>query len=219
MAVTRLDVERIIDASLGATPAPTLAEVNAFVKKTLNYNFAVTLTEPFYVKYNADLLHANGKQLVTVISYPLGGMTPKAKLAQAKQALKDGADELDIAMDISAFMSGKYDYVKEELKPVMELQEGRIFKMIYFADLLTADQQLKACEIAAELGFQYVKTNTGYGVVTTLEQVSRVRDRFGDDLKVMASGGVRTKEDAINMIKAGATRIATSASFKIVDSF
>ncbi|MGI5967153.1 MULTISPECIES: deoxyribose-phosphate aldolase [Anaerotruncus] len=219
MNVTRNDVERIIDASLGATPAPTLDQVSEFVKKTLDYNFATTLTEPFFIKYNADILHAAGKQLVSVISYPLYGMTHEAKLAQAKQALADGADELDVSMDISAFKSGRFDYVKEDLKPFVDLMEGRIMKMIYGATLLTEDEQKHAAEIAIELGIPFLKTNTGYGYVTTIEQVKLIKDNFGDDIKVMVSGGVRTKEDAIAMIEAGAARIATSSPFKIVDSF
>ena len=212
MDVTRNDVERMIDASLGATPAPTLAQVEEFVRKTLNYNFATTLTEPFFIRGNADILHQAGKELVSVISYPLGGMTHEAKLYQAKQALKDGADELDISMDVSAFKSGRYDYVKEDLKPFVDMMEGRIMKMIYFASLLTEDEQLRAAEMAIELGIPYLKTNTGFGFVTTT-------DHYHDAIKVMTSGGVRTKEDAIAMIEAGAERIATSSAFKIVDSF
>lgn len=219
MEVTRTIVEKMIDASLGATPAPTSQQVEDFVKKTLNYNFATTLTEPFFIKSNADILHAAGKQLVSVIAYPLGGMTHEAKLFQAKQALKDGADELDVSMDISAFKSGKYDYVKEELKPFVEIMDGKIMKMIYFASLLTEDEQLRAAEIAIDLGIPYLKTNTGYGFVTTTDQVCLIKNRYHDAIKIMASGGVRTKEDAIAMIKAGAERIATSSAFKIVDSF
>lgn len=219
MTVTKKDVETIIDASLGATPAPTLDEVQAFVRKTLDYNFAATLTEPFYVKYCADMLHENGKKLVTVLSYPLGGMTHKAKLCQVKQAVKDGADELDISMDISAFKSGKYDYVMEDMKPMVEAAEGKLVKMIYFANLLSVDEQKRCCEMAIELGIPFMKTNTGFGFVTTLDEVRLVKENYGDQLRVMASGGVRTADDAINMVQAGADRIATSASFKILEGF
>lgn len=218
MNVTRNDVERIIDASLGATPAPTLDEVTAFVKKTLDYNFATTLTEPFFIKPNAEILHAAGKQLVSVIAYPLGGMTHDAKYAQAKQALADGADELDISMDISAFKSGDYDFVKEDLKPFVDLMGDKVMKLIYFASLLTEDEQKYAAEIAIQLGIPFLKTNTGFGFVTTTEQVRLIKTNFADEIKIMVSGGVRTKEDAAAMIEAGAVRIATSAPFKIVDS-
>lgn len=219
MNVTRNDVERLIDASLGATPAPTLGQVEEFVRKSLNYNFATTLTEPFFIRGNAEILHEAGKQLVSVISYPLGGMTHEAKLCQARQALKDGADELDVSMDISAFKSGRYDYVKEELKPFVDMMDGKILKMIYFASLLTEDEQLRAAEIAIELGIPFLKTNTGFGFVTTTDQVKLIKAHYKDAVKVMTSGGVRTKEDAIAMIEAGAERIATSSAFKIVDSF
>jgi len=218
MDVTRNTVERMIDASLGAMPAPTMAQVEEFVNKTLNYNFAATLTEPFFIKGNADILHAAGKQLVSVISYPLGGMTHEAKLYQAKRALADGADELDISMDVSAFKSGRYDYVKEELKPFVDMMEGRIMKMIYFASVLTEDEQLRAAEMAIELGIPYLKTNTGFGFVTTTDQIVLIKNHFQDAIKVMVSGGVRTREDAVAMIEAGAERIATSSAFKIVDS-
>ena len=124
-----------------------------------------------------------------------------------------------VSMDISAFKSGRFDYVKEDLKPFVDLMEGRIMKMIYGATLLTEDEQKHAAEIAIELGIPFLKTNTGYGYVTTIEQVKLIKDNFGDDIKVMVSGGVRTKEDAIAMIEAGAARIATSSPFKIVDSF
>ena len=161
MDVTRNDVERMIDASLGATPAPTLGQVEEFVRKTLDYDFATTLTEPFFIRGNAEILHQAGKQLVSVISYPLGGMTHEAKLYQARKALKDGADELDISMDVSAFKSGRYEYVKEELKPFVDMMEGKIMKMIYFASLLTVDEQLRAAEKAIELWTHYLKSNTG----------------------------------------------------------
>lgn len=219
MSVTRFDVESIIDASLGATPAPTTAQVEAFVRQTLDYNFKVTLTEPFFIKQNAEILHAAGKKLCSVISYPLGSMNHESKLLQVKTALADGADELDIAMDVTAFKSGHYDKVKEDLKPCVEQMEGRVCKLLYFASLLTEDEQRRACDIALELGMPFLKTNPGYGYVTDLKQIKTVKDHCGDALKIMVSGGVRTKEDAIAFIEAGVSRIATSSAFKIVDSF
>jgi deoxyribose-phosphate aldolase len=217
--IIKKDVEKIIDASLGSTPAPTISEVQSFVKETLNYSFATTLTEPFYIKYCAPLLHDVGKKLVTVIAYPLGGMTHEAKLAQAKQALRDGADELDVSMDVSLFKSGKYEAVKEDLKPFVDLAGGKIVKMIYFASLLSADEQLKAAEIAIGLKIPFLKTNTGYGYVTTAEQIRLIKGRFENEVKVMASGGVRTADDAKQMVLAGADRIATSSAFKIIAEF
>ena len=219
MDVKRQDVERIIDASLGATPGPTIEQVETFVKKTLEYDFAATLAEPFFVKYAAAILHPAGKKVCSVISYPLGSMNSKSKFLQAKTALDDGADELDVALNVSAFKSGHYDKCREDLRPIIEMKEGRIFKLLYFASLLDPDEQLRACELALKLGFPFLKTNPGYGYSTSIDQVRHVREHFGDSLKIMVSGGVRTKEDAIAFVNAGVSRIATSAPFKIVDAF
>lgn len=219
MTITKKDVERIIDASLGATPAPSTEQVEAFVRKTLNYDFAATLAEPYFIRRSAEILHAEGKKLCTVISYPLGSMNHKAKIMQLKQALQDGADECDIAMDVSAFKSGNYEKVIEDLKPCVDLMEGKICKLLYFASLLTEDEQKRACDLAIELGFPMLKTNPGYGFSTTVEQVKLAHDYAGDQLGIMVSGGVRTKDDAIRFIEAGVTRIATSAAFDILAGF
>ncbi|MBR2809416.1 MAG: deoxyribose-phosphate aldolase [Erysipelotrichaceae bacterium] len=219
MTVTRGDVERIIDASIGATPAPTMDQVEAFVRKTLNYNFAVTLTEPYFIKPSAEILHAAGKKIVTVISYPLGSYTHEAKLAQLKKALADGADECDIALDVSAFKSGEYEKCKADLKPCVEAMNGKLCKLLYFASLLTEEEQKKAVDLAIELGFNMLKTNPGYGFSTTVDQVKLAVEHAKGRVGVMVSGGVRTKDDAIKFVEAGACRIATSAAFDIMAGF
>ena len=219
MDVTRHDVETIIDASLGATPGPTIAQVQAFVTKTLDYDFAVTLAEPFFVRYAAEILHPAGKKVCSVISYPLGSMNSKSKYLEAKTAIEAGADELDIALNVTAMKSGHFDQVKEDLRPCIELAEGRTFKLLYVASILNEEDQLRACDIALELGFPFLKTNPGFGYSTTVEQVKFIKDHFGDQLKVMVSGGVRTKDDAVAFVNAGVSRIATSAPFRIVEGF
>lgn len=216
MTISRRDVETTIDASLGSTPAPTLEEYVAFVKETLKYSFAATLVEPYYIRASAPILHDAGKKLVTVIAYPLAGMTHEAKIYQAKQALKDGADEIDVSMDFSAFKSGDYRRVVEDLTPIVSMAEGRVVKMIYFADALNEEEQIRAAELAQEAGIKFLKTNPGYGYVTTVQQVKLIKAKYGKGLKVMASGGVRTAADAVAMIEAGADRIATSSPFQII---
>ena len=219
MLIAKHDIESIIDASLGATPAPTIGQVEDFARKTLNYDFAATLAEPFFVRYAAPIMHEAGKKVCSVISYPLGSMNSKSKLLQAKTALADGADELDVALNVTAFKSGHIDQCKDDLRPIIELAEGRIFKLLYFASILDENEQLKATEMALELGFPFLKTNPGFGYSTTVEQCKHIKEHFGDDIKVMVSGGVRTKDDAIKFVEAGVSRIATSAPFRIVDAF
>jgi len=217
--ISRQYVESIIDASLGSSPAPTLSQYIEFVNQTLDYHFAATLVEPYYIRSAAPILHQNGKKVVTVISYPLASYTSRAKLFQAQQAIKDGTDELDISMDLSAFKEGDYRRVIDDLKPAVELSAGRVTKMIYFSNILNPDEQKKAAELAIKLGFHFLKTNPGYGYVTKPEDIRLIKSEFADAIKVMASGGVRTKDDAIAMIQAGADRIATSTAVAILNGF
>ena len=117
-------------------------------------------------------------------------------------------------------MAGDYRRVKEEIKPFLDLADGKtLIKIIYFAALLTTDQQLKAAELCIDCGVEYLKTNTGHGSVSKPEEVKLIKDHFGQAIKVMVSGGVRTGEDARKMILAGCDRIATSAPFRILDTF
>lgn len=217
--ITRETVERGIDASIGAAPAPMVDQVVEFAKSTIPYNFAAIAIEPFYVPYVAPMYHEAGKKICTLINYPLGGMTAEDKYAQAKQAVKDGADEIDCGIDISAFMSGDYKKVEEDYKPMLDIADGRVLKWLYFCSLMTEDQQLRCVEIAVKLGVPFLKTNPGYGFSTTLDNVRIVKEHFGDAIKIMTSGGVRTTADAIAMMEAGASRIATSAAFKIMEGF
>jgi len=217
--VSRLDVERAIDASIGAAPAPTVEQVIEFAKSTIPYNFSALALEPFYIRFIAPFYHDAGKRICTVCNYPLGGMSNKTILAQEKQAIADGSDEIDCGINISAFMSGNYAEVAEDYQRVMETADGRIVKYLYFADLLTEYQQLKAVEIAVNLGVPFLKTNPGYGYTTTLENVRLIKENFGDAIKIMVSGGVRTTEGAIAMMEAGVERIATSSAFQIIAGF
>jgi deoxyribose-phosphate aldolase len=143
-------------------------------------------------------------------------MTTEAKLIQMAQALSDGADELDVAMDLSAFRSGDFDKVSDELRAVRSLAGERTVKVIYYSALLSEGEALRAAELILNAGIAFLKTNPGYGNVTTLAHIRAIKQRFGNDLRVMASGGVRTHQDALAMIEAGTDRIATSSPFAVM---
>jgi deoxyribose-phosphate aldolase len=175
------------------------------------------MVEPSYVKWAADYLHDRGQKLVTVISYPLGAMTTVAKVFQAEQAFVDGADEIDIAMDLSAFRSGDYQHVLDDLRTVRRTAGDRIVKAIPYTALLTDQESIKAAGIILDAGIRFLKTNPGYGNVTTPHHIALIKKHFKDDLKVMASGGVRTYEDAMAMIDQGADRVATSSVTSILE--
>jgi len=209
----------MIDASIGGTPAATEAETLKFFESIHldKHKFAAVMVEPSYVKWAADYLHSRGQKLVTVISYPLGAMTTVAKVFQAEQALADGADEIDIAMDLSAFRSGDYQQVLDDLRTVRRTAGDRVVKAIPYTALLTDQESIKAAGLILDAGIKFLKTNPGYGNVTTPHHIAVIKKHFKDDLKVMASGGVRTYEDAMAMIDQGADRVATSSVVAILD--
>jgi deoxyribose-phosphate aldolase len=205
----------MIDASSGKAAA-TLNEMNVFYQSLAGFRFAAVMVEPRYLSSAVEYFHPRGQHVVTVISYPLGAMTTEAKLIQAAQALADGADELDVAMDLSAFRSGDYAKVTDQLRALRYTAGGRVIKVIYYSAVLSGDEALRAAQLILDAGITFLKTNPGYGHVTTPEHVRTIKARFGSDLRVMASGGVRTHQDALAMIDAGADRIATSSPFAVL---
>jgi deoxyribose-phosphate aldolase len=220
MAVLQIEtLASAIDASIGGTPAATEEEVLSFFRSLQldKHKFAAVMVEPCYVKFAADYLHQRGQKLVTVISYPLGAMTTVAKVVQAEQALADGADELDIAIDLSAFRSGDFQQVVDDLRTVRRTAGDRIVKAIYYSAVLTDQESIKAAGLILDAGITFLKTNPGYGNVTTPHHIAVIKKHFKDEMKVMASGGVRTYEDAMAMIDQGADRVATSSVASILE--
>lgn len=218
MVITKKDVERMLDGSMAASN-PTIQEAIDFTTRASEYDFAGILASAYFVPHVAEIAHSKGRKIVSVVDYPMGGANNEIRLVSARAAFANGADSLDVSMNISAFMAGDYQRVKDEIKPFLDLAGDRLIKIIYFATLLTPDQQLKAAELCIDCGVQYLKTNTGHGSISKPEEVKLIKDHFGQAIKVMVSGGVRTGEDARKMIMAGCDRIATSAPFRILDTF
>lgn len=217
--LTKKQVEQMLDGSMSADN-PTIAEAAAFTRKAAQYDFAGILASAYLIRHVADIAHAAGRKIVSVVDYPMGGANNDIRLLAAREAFAAGADELDVSMNISAFLAGNYRQVAEEIKPMLELAgDEKLIKIIYFATLLTPDQQLRAAELCISLGVSFLKTNTGHGSRSTVEEVKLIKDHFGDAIKVMVSGGVRTGDQARAMILAGCDRIATSAPFQILDTF
>ena len=216
---TRLSVKGLatcIDASC-ATPAATRDEVAGFLTSLAGWDWAAIMVEPAYVGFARPILTEMGQHLVTVLSYPLGAYTTETKLIQAEKALAEGADELDVAMDLSAFRSGDFRRVVDDLEAVRRLAgDDHLVKTIYFSAVLSDVEALHAAELSREAGITFLKTNPGYGNVTTPHHIQVIKERFGTEMKVMASGGVRTHADAVAMLEAGADRIATSSPLAVL---
>ena len=184
------------------------------------YEFAGVCINPCYVSMAKDYLKDTGVKVVTVIGFPLGANRSDVKAFEASQAVEDGADELDMVINVTELKNKNFDFVVNDIKKVKEACGDKPLKVILETDLLTQDEIKKACELCVEAKADYVKTSTGFvknGVGAKPEDVElmyKTVSPFG--LKVKASGGVRSRTDAIKMLESGADRIGTSSGVKIV---
>jgi len=181
------------------------------------HGFFSVCINPCFVKLVADELKGSDVKVTSVIGFPLGANTSALKALETKQAIVDGANEIDMVINVSALKDGDYDYVLNDIKTVVDALEGKaILKVIIETCLLTDEEKIKACELSKEAGAHFVKTSTGFSTGgATIEDVALMRKTVGPELGVKASGGVRSAEDAKAVIEAGATRIGASSSIAI----
>lgn len=183
-------------------------------------NFLGVCINPAYVKMAKTALEGTDVKVVTVIGFPLGANKTEVKAFEASCAVADGADEVDMVINVSALKDKDYDYVREDIKAVKIASKTSPLKVILETDLLTQDEIKKACELCIEAKADFVKTSTGFvknGVGAKAEDVKLMYETVSNSgLKVKASGGIRDKEAAIKMIEAGASRLGTSSGVKIV---
>lgn len=184
------------------------------------HNFLGVCINPAYIKFTKEVLKDTEIKVVTVIGFPLGANKTEVKAFETSCAVADGADEVDMVMNVSALKNKDYDYVKEDIKAVKIAAKNSPLKVILETDLLTKDEIKKACELCIEAKADFVKTSTGFvknGTGAKAEDVKLMYDTvspFG--LQVKASGGIRDKEAALKMVEAGAVRLGTSSGIKIV---
>ena len=172
---------------------------------------------PTHVKYASEQLVNSDVLVCTVIGFPLGATTTATKIFETEDAIKNGASEIDMVINIGALKDGRYEDVQKDIEGVVAAANGKIVKVIIETVLLTDDEKVKASELAKAAGADFVKTSTGFaGGGATPEDVKLMKDTVGDELEVKASGGVRNLEDFHKMLNAGATRIGASAGVQIV---
>ncbi|WP_327192013.1 deoxyribose-phosphate aldolase [Thermosipho atlanticus] len=180
------------------------------------YNFRGVCVNPSFVSLARRNLEGTDLKVVTVVGFPLGATSIESKAFEAKKAVEDGADEVDMVIHIGHLKSGNYEYVYEDIASVVNAA-GVPVKVIIETCYLTDEEKIAACVISMEAGAAFVKTSTGFGTYgAKVEDVSLMRWAVSGKLGVKASGGIKTYEDAINMIKAGATSIGTSSGVSIV---
>lgn len=198
-------------------PDATKNEVIKVIDEAKVHDFASVCLEPCWVSLAAERLAHSDVKVCTVIGFPLGANTKTVKAFEAKEAVENGADEVDMVLNIGALKSGEYDLVLEDMKAVREAAKDAVVKVILETCLLTDEEKKKACALAKEAGMDFVKTSTGFSAAgATTEDVKLMREAVGDAMGVKASGGIRDRETAEAMIAAGASRIGASKSIVIV---
>lgn len=195
----------------------TKAMVAKIIDEAKEYNFASVCVNPTWVAYCAQALADSDVKVCTVIGFPLGANTSAVKAFETKDAIANGADEIDMVINIGALKDGNTDLVFNDIKAVVDAAAGKCVKVIIETCLLTDEEIVTVCKLAKEAQATFVKTSTGFSTRgATPEAVSLMKQTVGDDLEVKASGGVRTIEDMEKVVAAGATRIGTSAGCKLV---
>jgi len=211
------EIAKYIDHTV-LKPIASATDVGKLCAEAKEYGFASVCINPYYVALAKRLLMGSKVKVCTVIGFPLGATTKEAKAMEAIKAVADGAEEVDMVLNVSAMKSGDLKYVGEDIKLVVDsVPEDICVKVILETCYLTKDEIKKASEIAKESGADFVKTSTGFGTGgATVEDVKIMRQVVGPNLGVKASGGVKDFETAVQMIEAGATRIGTSSGVTMV---
>ncbi|GHS92636.1 deoxyribose-phosphate aldolase [Synergistales bacterium] len=215
--INSADLAKYIDHTL-LKPEASLNEVKKICDEAKKYNFASVCVNTNYIKFVADSLEGSGVTPCCVVGFPLGAMIPEAKAGEALIAVNNGAKEVDMVINIGAVKSGDWKQVHKDIEGVVNATRGRaIVKVIIETCLLTDEEKVKACAISKLAGAHFVKTSTGFSKGgATVEDVKLMRKTIGPEMGLKASGGVRTYEDAVSMIEAGATRLGTSSGVKLV---
>ena len=196
----------------------TLEDIDRVVDEAIEHRFASVCVNSYYTKHVADRLKGINVNTCTVVGFPLGQMSTRAKVMETACAVEDGADEIDMVINIAALKDGLYDFVKDEIMKVgMARGSQAKLKVIIETCLLTNEEKMMACELAKAAGADFVKTSTGFSTGgATIEDVMLMREIVGGDMGVKASGGIRDAETAAAMVMAGADRLGTSATVTIV---
>jgi deoxyribose-phosphate aldolase len=213
-----MKIEQYIDHTLLKQQACE-EEIIKICAEAKEYKFASVCVNAYYTSLVRKELEGSNVKTCVVVGFPLGATTKEVKAFEAKQAIENGAEEIDMVINVGAVKSNKYDVVKEDIKAVVDAAKGNaIVKVILETCLLTDEEKVKVCQIAKEAGANFVKTSTGFSTGgATVHDIKLMRETVGTEMGVKASGAVRTTQDAKAVIEAGASRIGASSSIAIVN--
>ena len=216
--MTRESIARMIDHTL-LKPDASQAQIARICAEAREYSFASVCVNPGYVRQCAEALAGSPVKVCTVIGFPLGATTSAAKAFEARDAVENGAREVDMVVNVGRIKSGAWDDVESDIRAVVEAVRGRaLTKVIIETCLLTDEEKVRACQAAKAAGADFVKTSTGSSTGgATVADIALMRRTVGPDMGVKASGGIHNAAEALAMIEAGATRIGASAGIAIVN--
>ena len=193
------------------------SDIEILCKEAIQYKFASVCINPVYVSYAKSILKDENPKVCSVVGFPLGADSEEMKYAEARFLIFQGVDEIDMVMNTAFLKERKTDLVKNEIKKVVEAADGNCVKVIIETSLLNQDEKALACNIVMESGAAFVKTSTGFSSPgATLEDIRLIKNLVGDRVGIKASGGIKTKNEALELIEAGATRIGTSRGVEII---
>lgn len=222
MAIKPKDMAKMLDHTI-LKPDATIQEVKKKCEEAKEYDFVSVCVNPCYVPLATKLLKDSSVKVCTVVSFPLGGSITEVKAFEAKNAIRNGAQEIDMVANISAIKSGEFGVVHDDIKTVVDATKVAgvtrevITKVIIEACYLTEEEIIKTSEIIKDIGADFVKTSTGFGSKgATKQDVSLIRKTVGRPIGVKAAGGIRNFDDALDMLDAGANRIGSSSGVAIV---
>ena len=213
-----MNIAQYIDHTL-LKPTATIQDLKKLCEEAQQYNFYAVCVPPPLVKNAKNALQSSNVKVATVIGFPFGYSIARAKLAEAQQAIQDGADELDVVINLVALKNKAWQYLELEMESIVEIahQNNKLVKVIIESGILTDEEIIKCCEVYTKAGVDFLKTSTGYAEKgATIEAIQLMRQHLPSTIKIKASGGIRNFEQALQYVKAGADRLGCSASVAIV---
>lgn len=206
-----INIAQYIDYTL-LKPTATFADIEKLCQEALSYHFFSVCVNSSYISYAKNLLKESPTKLCSVVGFPLGAMSPLAKANEATIALEEGADEIDMVMNIGWFLSGQIHKVLEEVSQIKKITGNKVLKLIIETCYLSEAQKRLACQMGVDAGTDFIKTSTGFGTGgATLSDVRLMKEVVGNQALIKASGGIRTREVALEYLALGVSRIGASA--------
>lgn len=206
----------LIDHTL-LKPEATLSQIEKLCDEARTYDFASVMVNSSWIKDCARFLKDSDVLVASVIGFPLGAMSTEAKVFETQQALKDGAHEIDMVINIGKLKDGEKDYIVNEIKAIKALLPDKVLKVIIETALLNDEEKILACELVSEAKADFIKTSTGFSIHgATVADVKLLRKHVAPEVAVKAAGGVRSLSDVVSMVEAGATRIGTSSGVQLM---